>query len=70
MNFPQKFMKMNDLIKLGFPREMLMRLFREEGQTFAFKMNPEKKNSHIVFDTDGLARKIEREIKIERSIRS
>lgn len=52
MNYPKKIMKMTELEKLGFPREHLEYAYRRKGQTFAFKMNPTKKNSAILFDTE------------------
>lgn len=70
MTFPKKFMKVSEITALGFPRETLDRIYNEKGQTIAFKMNPEKKNSHIVFDTEGLIKRMEQEIRFERSMRS
>lgn len=69
MTFPAKFMKLQELAKIGFPKQVLYRIFNEKGQKIAFKMNPAGKNSPIVFDTDALAEKLEREIRMERSMR-
>lgn len=54
MEFPKKFMKRQELMKMGIPEEMLNRAYREKGQSFARKANPLKPNSPIVYDTEGL----------------
>lgn len=51
MNYPKPVMKATELEKMGFPREFLLYAFRRRGQTYAWKMNPTKINSPIVFDT-------------------
>ena len=50
MNYPKPVMKATELEKMGFPREFLLYAFRRKGQTYAWKMNPAKPNSTIVFD--------------------
>ena len=52
MNYPKPVMKATELEKMGFPREFLLYAFRRKGQAFAWKMNPTKINSPIVFDTE------------------
>lgn len=52
MEYPKKVMKMNEMKKLGFSEEMLLRAALEKGQTFAWKMNPVCRTSTILFDTD------------------
>lgn len=52
MNYPKPVMKATELEKMGFPREFLLYAFRRKGQTYAWKMNPAKPNSTIVFDTE------------------
>lgn len=54
MQYPNKIMRMTELIKMGFPEDYLMRIFRTKGQTIARKMNPSARNSPIIFDTEGL----------------
>lgn len=56
MQFPKKFMRKQELVKMGFPEAMLLRAYRERGQSFARKADPLKTNSPIVFDTDGLGK--------------
>lgn len=51
MEYPSKVMKISELIKMGFTREMLMNAYRVKGQNFAWKMNPGRKTSKIMFDT-------------------
>lgn len=52
MTYPKAVMKATELEKMGFTREYLMYAFRFKGQKFAWKMNPTKINSPIVFDTE------------------
>jgi len=52
MNYPKAVMKATELEEMGFPREYLDYAFRFKGQQFAWKMNPTKPNSTIVFDTE------------------
>ena len=53
MQYPKKVMKLTELVKeMGFPEEYLQRAYRLPTQRFAGKMNPMKKNSPIIFDTE------------------
>ncbi len=52
MNYEKQVMKSTELEKMGFPREFLLYAYRRKGQTYAWKMNPTKKNSTILFDTE------------------
>lgn len=54
MIYPKKVMRKTDLMKMGFPEDMLLRASRERGQTMAWKENPIAKNSPLLFDTDEL----------------
>lgn len=56
MEYPKKVMRKSELMKMGFPGEFLMYVFRFKGQQVAWKLNPTKSNSVIVFDTDALDR--------------
>lgn len=53
MQYAKPVMKMSELKSMGFPEEYLMIAYRSRGQTFAWKMNPAKSNSPILFDTEG-----------------
>lgn len=53
IEFPKPIMKTAELVKMGFPEEMLRRAYGDKNQTFASKINPACKNSAIVFDTHG-----------------
>ncbi len=55
MVFPQPVMRKSQLIKMGFSPKLLDAAFRERGQKFAYKINPGKQNSPIVFETDGFS---------------
>lgn len=65
MVFPKKFMKTGELRALGFSKELLRRAYGDKGQRFATKVNPAKRTSAIMYDTDGLNAWIEREIKAQ-----
>ncbi len=54
MEYPKKIMRQQELIDMGFPKEMLLKIFSTKGQTVAWKASPTKRNSPIFFDTDGL----------------
>lgn len=62
MNFPRRFMRLTELMEIGMPKALLRRAYGDRGQRFATKIHPEKTNSPIVFDTDGLAKWLERDI--------
>lgn len=62
MNFPTRFMRLTELTAMGLPKTLLRRAYGDRGQRFAMKIHPEKTNSPIVFDTDGLAKWLERDI--------
>lgn len=52
MQYPSPIMKLRELMQLGFPEEFLLTAYRTKGQDFAQKINPTKKNSPIIFDTE------------------
>lgn len=54
MNYPKPIMRKTELEKMGFPKEFLLTAARSRSQTFAWKMNPAKRNSPLMFDTEGL----------------
>lgn len=49
------------LLSRGYPGTLLDRAYREKGQRFAFKMNPLKKNSPILFDLDGFEKWVQKQ---------
>ena len=53
MEFPKPIMKTSELEEMGYPKNMLMRAYRERNQTFARKINPLASNSTIVFEVEG-----------------
>lgn len=54
VDYPKKIMKITELMDIGFPKVYLMNAYQDRNQKFAWKMDVTKKNSHILFDTDGL----------------
>lgn len=53
MEYPKQIMKVSELKEMGFPEKFLMIAYLTKGQTFAQKLNTVKKNSPIIFDTEG-----------------
>ncbi len=54
MQYPKKIMKLSELVELGYSATDLRALYRTPGQKIAYKMDPHKRNSHLVFDTEEL----------------
>ncbi|WP_317347496.1 hypothetical protein [Blautia argi] len=54
MKYPKQIMSKTELMGMGFTRSYLDRVSRVKGQTFAFRINPMKTNSPLMFDTVGL----------------
>lgn len=52
MEYPKPIMKITELNEMGFPKEFLMVAYRTKGQDFAQKVNPLKRNSPIIFETE------------------
>ena len=65
MEYPKQIMKISELCDMGFPREMLMEIFRNPRQNFARMMNTLRRNSHIIFETDGLNKWLNEDIKLQ-----
>lgn len=65
LQYPKPIMRLSELVKMGFPKEFLMTAYRNPKQTFAHKINPTKKCSPIVFETDGLEKYRMNQIKAE-----
>jgi len=53
MEYPKSVMRISELTEMGFSENWLMRVYRRRNQTVAWKISP-KRNSPILFDTDGL----------------
>lgn len=55
MKFRAPVMRMSELVKtMGFPEAYLMGIYNTKGQNIARKVHPNKENSPIIFDTEGL----------------
>lgn len=55
MNFEKQIMSIKELRRCGFPKEYLRRVYGSKGQDCAFKADPLRENSPILFDTEKLA---------------
>ena len=67
MQYPKAVMRMQELVKMGFPETFLMAAYRSRGQTFAQKKDPNKSNSPILFDTEEFDKWRIRRLKIENA---
>lgn len=63
MEYPKKVMRKKELMGLGFPRDWLQAIYETKGQTVAWKIDPTKQNSPLLFDTDELEKVRIREAK-------
>ena len=54
MQYPKPVMRKSELEQMGFPEEYLLRIYRTPKQRIAWKMDPLKNTSPIVFDTEEL----------------
>lgn len=57
------------LIEMGYPPELLERVYRTRGQRVAFKINPFKKNSPLMFDLGELKKFIEKQERMDEARR-
>ncbi len=69
MEYPKSVMSKSELMQMGFTRTYLDRVSRVKGQTFAFRMNPAKSNSPLMFDTAGFEKFRLSEIRSEQKAR-
>ena len=53
MNYEKQVMSKKELMKMGFPEDVLLRASREKNQTFGWRQNPKHRTSQILFDTEG-----------------
>lgn len=68
MNYPKQVMRISEMMKLGFPKEMLLNAYQSPGQTFAFKLS-RAVNSPILFDTEKFDAWLTKEIQLEQTER-
>ena len=65
MQYAKPVMKLQELVKMGFPQTFLLDAYRSKGQTFAQKKDPNKSNSPILFDTEEFEKWRMRSLKAE-----
>ena len=66
MTYPKPFMGIPELMKMGLTREFLNQAIASPGQTFASRVNPKKKKSPYLFDTEGFEKWRLEQIQIEQ----
>lgn len=69
MKYPKPIMSRQELMKMGFPRKFLDRAYASKTNTFAWKKDPFKRNSGILFDTAEFEVWRQKEIKAQRGAR-
>ena len=52
MKYPKPVMKISELKEMGFTEDYLLYVYRNNKTAIAWKMNPTKRNSSILFDTE------------------
>lgn len=68
MEYQGVIMSFQELRAMGFPRKYLERAYKSPNNTFAFKEDPSKPKSTILFDTAGFEAWRQKEIKAQRSL--
>lgn len=66
MEYQGKIMSFQELRAMGFPRKYLERAYKSPNNTFAFKQDPSKPKSTILFDTAAFEAWRQQEIKAQR----
>lgn len=66
MKYPKQVMKKSELVAMGFTDEYLMYVYRNNRNAIAWKMNPTKINSAILFDTEEFEKFRQRQAKCIR----
>lgn len=62
-------MSFQELREMGFPRKYLERAYHSKNNTFAFKEDPAKSRSTILFNVEGFEQWRQKEIKAQRAAR-
>lgn len=65
MEYPKQIMSKPELERMGFPKALLQRAYRDKNQTFAQRVNPLNEKSTIIFDTAGFEAWRQQQIKME-----
>jgi len=66
MKYSKPFMTKGELIRAGIPRELLEQAYADKKQRFAMKLNPHKKSSNIVYETEEFEKWRLKQIDIQR----
>lgn len=67
IDFPKAVMRKVELRKMGFSEEILDMAYRDRRQRFAWKINPQKANSPIEFDTNGFYTWLKSHMSVDRA---
>lgn len=70
MEFPKAIMRRSELQEMGFPERLLDRAFADPTQKFAFRQQPLRQNSAILFDTSGFGKWLAKQVEISKAVRS
>lgn len=69
MEFPKSVMNMSELRRMGISESFLRIAYADKAQTFAWKANPTKENSPILYDTKGLEAYRLQQVMLEKKCR-
>lgn len=69
MKYPKPVMNLSALMRMGISETFLRKAYADRNQTFAWKANPTKDNSPILFDTVGLEEYRLKQIDMEKQAR-
>jgi len=70
MEYPKPVMRLSELRdEMGFPMTYLMNIYRDPTLSCAWKMDPTKQKSPILFDTAKLEQHREKQMEIEKKSR-
>lgn len=70
MNYPKQVMTMTALTNMGISESFLRRAYAAKDETIAWKSDPMKTNSPILFDTEALEKYRLRQITAEKKAMS
>lgn len=66
MEYPKQIMSKPELERMGFPRAFLEKAYKDKSQDFAQKINPGKKTSTVIFETEGFERWRMQQLEMEK----
>lgn len=69
IEYPKRFMRRKELLNMGFTNTFLERAIRMPGQKFVCKLDPTKKKSYYIFDTEKFEKWRLKDIKTQNDVK-